>query len=331
MRLRRLGATSVAAVIALTLGSVALTGCGNSDDSASSDQFTIGAAIIVSHPALEAVVAGFEEVLKEEGVKYKLISKNAQGDQANAATIASTFASNKDIDLILAVSTPIATTMAAAEKDRPILFAAVTDPVGDKLVPSWDKAGPNITGASDLPPEAKPVSLVQEAMPDVANVGVLYSSSESNSLAQVEAFEAEAKELGIKITKQGITGPNEVSAGLDALAGVDAILIPTDNTVVAAIASVIQFGQENKIPVFCADNSTVELGTVATRGLSYHNQGRRVGEMAVAILRDGKTVADFKPEKPTETELLVNPDAAKKFGLTLPEALVAQGTVVETK
>ncbi|MCL2422945.1 MAG: ABC transporter substrate-binding protein [Micrococcales bacterium] len=327
MRLRRLGATSVAAAITLVVASLGMSGCSSSSD----DKFTIGTAIIVSHPALEAVIAGFEEVLKEEGIDYKLINENAQGDMANANTIASSFASNKDIDLILAISTPIATTMAAAEKDRPILFAAVTDPVADKLVPSWEKAGPNITGASDLNPEAKPVALIQQAMPDVKNVGVLYSSSESNSLVQVKSYEDEGKALGIKITKQGITGPNEVATGLEALADVDAILIPTDNTVVAAIASVIQFGQEKQIPVFCADNNTVEAGTVATRGLSYHDQGRRVGEMAVQILRDGKSVADIKPEMTTETELLVNPEAAKKFGLTLPEALVAEGTVTATK
>jgi len=293
--------------------------------------YTIASAVIVSHPALQAVQDGFEEVLKEKGVKYTMISENAQGDMANAATIASQFAANKDIDLILAISTPIATSIASAVQDRPILFSAVTDPVAVNLVPSWTQAGKNITGTSDLNPEAKPVSLVQEAMPNVKTIGVLYSSSEANSLTQVTAYEKEAAPLGLTIKKQAITNASEISAGLAALKGVDAILIPTDNTVVASMATVIGFGQENKIPVFCADTSTVSLGTVATRGLSYHDLGRRTGEMAVDILVNGVDVSTIPPEATTSTELIVNPDAAKAFGLTLSPEFIAKGTTVTTK
>ena len=293
--------------------------------------FTIASAVIVSHPALQAVQDGFEEVLKEKGVNYTMITKNAQGDPANAATIASDFASDSKIDLILAISTPIATAMASAIQDKPILFSAVTDPVAVGLVPSWTQAGKNITGTSDLNPDAKPVSLVQEAMPNVKTIGVLYSSSEANSLTQVTAYEAEAAPLGLTIKKQAITSAAEITAGLAALKGVDAILIPTDNTVVASMATVIGFGQENQIPVFCADTSTVSLGTVATRGLSYHDLGRATGEMAVKVLVDGTPISSITPEATTSTELIVNPDAAKAFGLTLSPDFIAKGTTVTTK
>jgi len=326
--------TGLAAATTLAL---ALSGCAGSTTPNTTGtagtpgtSFTIGVAVIVSHPALQAVQDGFEEVLKEQGINYTLVSKNAQGDSANAATIASDFAANKNLDLILAISTPIALAIASAEKDRPILFSAVTDPVSVGLVPSWDQAGPNITGTSDLNPDAKPVSLVQEAMPNVKTIGVLYSSSEPNSLTQVTQYQQEAASLGVTIKAQAITSAAEISVGLAALSGVDAILIPTDNTVVASIATVIQFGQENQIPVFCADTSTVSLGTVATRGLSYHDLGRATGDMAVQILRDHVDISTIKPEATTSTELIVNPDAAKTFGLTLPDALVAQGTVVTT-
>ena len=330
MKLRRLLPTSVATVAALSL---ALSGCsgpgsGTASSGATGTQYTIGVAVIVSHPALQAVQDGFEEVLKEDGLNYKLISQNAQGDDSNAATIASSFASNKDIDLILAISTPIALAMASAEKDRPILFSAVTDPVTVGLVPSWDQAGTNITGTSDLNPDAKPVSLVKEAMPDVKTIGILYSSSEPNSLAQVSAYQAEAASIGVTLKPQAITNASEISVGLESLAGVDAILIPTDNTVAAAITSVIGYGQEHQIPVFCADTSTVSLGTVAARGLSYHDLGRRTGEMAVSILRDGVDISTIPPEATTSTELIVNPTAAAKYGLTLPASLVSQAAQV---
>jgi putative ABC transport system substrate-binding protein len=287
-------------------------------------EYTIGVAVIVAHPALQAVQDGFEEVLKEQGVNYTLVVENAQGDPANAVTIASSFADNEKIDLMLAISTPIAQAISGAETERPILFSAVTDPVDAGLVPSWEQAGANITGTSDLNPGAKPVALVKEAMPDATTVGVLYSTSEANSLTQLEQYKAEAAELGITIKEQGITSANEVTTGLEALGEVDAILIPTDNTVVAAISTVVAFGEDKQIPVFCADNSTIEYGTVATRGLSYKDLGRRTGEMAVDILRDGKAISEIAPEATTGTELMINSAAAAKFGLTLsPEFLAS--------
>jgi len=333
MKPRRLLTASIAAVVALGLS---LTACSGTTpppagspapgSPAAGKQYHIGVAVIVSHPALQAVQDGFEEVLKEQNINYTLDSQNAQGDPSNATTIASSFAANKDLDLILAISTPIALAMATAIKDRPILFSAVTDPVRDGLVPSWDQAGTNISGTSDLNPDAKPVTLVQQAMPNVKTIGVLYSSSESNSLAQVDAYKTEAQSIGVALKPQAVTSAAEISAGLESLSGVDAILIPTDNTVVASIASVIGFGREHKIPVFCADTTTVSLGTVAARGLSYHDLGRRTGEMAVSILRDGTSVSSIKPEATTSTELLLSTQAAAAFGLTLPPDLVSQAS-----
>jgi len=335
MNTRHTLVTGIAAVAALCLS---LTGCATPDNAggptsngASGQQYTIGVAVIVTHPALQAVQDGFEEVLKEQGINYKLVSENAQGEPANAPTIASSFATNNSLDLILAISTPIAIAMATAIQDKPILFSAVTDPVSVGLVPSWDQAGANITGTSDLNPDAKPVSLVQEAMPNVKTIGVLYSSSEPNSLTQVQNYQTEAASLGVTIVPQAITAASEINTGLQALSNVDAILIPTDNTVAAAIGTVIQYGQEKQIPVFDADTSTVSMGTVATRGLSYHDLGRATGDMAVKILRDGLAINTIKPEATTSTELIVNPDAAAAFGLTLPEDFVAEGTVVQTQ
>jgi len=332
MNNRRLLTASVAAVAALGLGLTSCSGAGGTpSNSASGPTYTIGVAVIVSHPALQAVQDGFEEVLKEQNINYTLISQNAQGDPSNAATIASSFAANKNIDLVLAISTPIALAMATAITDRPILFSAVTDPVSIGLVPSWDQAGANITGTSDLNPDAKPVQLVTQAVPSAKTIGVLYSSAEPNSITQVKAYEQEAAGLGVTLKEQAITAASEISTGLQALSGVDAILIPTDNTVVASMASVIQFGQEKQIPVFCADTSTVSLGTVAARGLSYHDLGRATGDMAVKILRDGVAINTIPPVATTSTELMVNPDAAAAFGLTLPADLVSQGTVVTTQ
>jgi len=333
---RRVLMATLGAAVALSLS---LSGCASSAPSptapspgaSGAKQYTIGVAVIASFPALQDVQTGFEDVLKQNNINYTLISKNAQGDQSNAATIASSFAANKNIDLILAISTPIALSMATAVKDRPILFSAVTDPVAAKLVPSWTQAGANITGTSDLNPDAKPVSLVQEAMPNVKTIGVLYSSSEPNSISQLDAYKTEAAQIGVTLKPQAIQSVADIPAALASLSGVDAILIPTDNTVVASIATVIGFGQQNKIPVFCADTSTVPLGTVATRGLSYLDLGKATGQMAVSILRDHVAINTIAPVATTSTELLVNPDAAAKYGLTLPQSFVSQGQIVTTQ
>jgi putative ABC transport system substrate-binding protein len=340
MRTRRLAAAALAAATAL---SVSLAGCGtdSSNDPSSAaatttatdakTTYTIGVAVIVAHPSLQLVQDGFEEVLKAEGIDYTLKSENAQGESANATTIASLFADDDSIDLILAISTPIALAIANAEKDRPILFSAVTDPVKAGLVPSWEKAGANITGTSDLNPEAKPVELITEVMPDAKTIGVIYSSAEENSLVQVQAFQAEAAALGVTIKPQAITAASELTAGLEALADVDAILIPTDNTVIAAMSTVVGFGREKQIPVFTADADSVKLGSVATRGISYKDLGKRTGEMAAAILKGEKQVSDIAPLAVTETELIVNPGAATEYGITLSDAFMAGATVVETE
>jgi len=341
MKIRRLSTIGVAAVAALSLG---LTACTNPNGGSSpagsatptypapsGPMYTIGVAVIMSHPALQAVQDGFEEVLKEQGINYTLVSKNAQGDMSAPATIASTFAADKSINLVLAISTPIAQAMASAIQDRPILFSAVTDPVSVGLVPSWTQAGPNITGTSDMNSDSKPVTLVTQAMPNAKTIGVLYTSSEPNSLTQVQAYEAEAKTLGVTLKEQAITTAADIGTSLSALSGVDAILVPTDNTVVASIGSVIQFGEENKIPVFCADTTTVPMGTVAARGLSYHDLGRATGDMAVKILRDGVPINTIPPEAPTTTELDVNPDAAAAFGLTLPAGFSDGATIIHTQ
>ncbi|MDR0483407.1 MAG: ABC transporter substrate-binding protein [Cellulomonadaceae bacterium] len=323
MSLKRTLAGVAAAALALTLAACAGTSSNEADSAISgTDEYTIGVAVIVAHPALQAAQDGFVAVLEEEGIPFKLVEQNAQGDAANAATIASGFAANEDLDLILAISTPIATAIAAAEHERPILFTAVTDPVDAGLVPSWDEAGPNISGTSDLNPGAKPIGLIQEAIPNVGTVGVLYNSSEANSLPQVAAFQEEAATLGVNVKAQAITSAAEITAGLEALKGVDAILVPTDNTVVAALATVIGFGQENQIPVFTADASSVEDGTVATRGLSYLDLGRATGQMAVEILRDGTPVSSITPQAPDSTDLFINIQAAESFGLTLPQSLI---------
>jgi putative ABC transport system substrate-binding protein len=211
------------------------------------------------------------------------------------------------------------------------LFAGITDPVAAQLVPSLTASGGNVTGTSDLNPNAKPVELVKQLVPDVKTIGVLYSSAETNSEVQVEAYKAEAAPLGIEIRPQAIANSSEVATGAEALAGVDAILVPTDNTVVSALEAVIAFAQRLKIPLFSADAESVVKGTVATRGISYYDLGKRTGEMAVEILKNGKNPGDIDTLVVQETELKVNPAAAAAMGVTIPADILKDAVDVTTE
>ncbi|MDR0432443.1 MAG: ABC transporter substrate-binding protein [Bifidobacteriaceae bacterium] len=299
------------------------------DDAGATKTFNIGITQIVDHPSLNLIKDGFKDALAQAGIDAVYDEQNAQGDQSNAATIAGSFAGDSSIDMILAIATPTAQAVVQQITDRPILYAGVTDPVDAGLVPSLDASGTNVSGTSDLNPNARPVELVKSVIPDVKTIGVLYSSAEANSEVQVDSYIAEAEPLGIEIKQQSITNSSEVVTGAQALEGVDAILIPTDNTVVSALDAVIQFAEQAKIPLFSADAESVERGTIATRGISYYDLGLRTGEMAVQILRDGVSAGSIPSLVVQDTEMKVNPAAAERMGVTVPEDVLAEAVVVE--
>jgi len=238
-----------------------LSGCGGSQDEApggtqeaEGKQLELGIIQIVEHPALDAAREGFLEVLDEngytEGETLAVDFRNAQGEQATLQAIADKFA-NDPKDLILAIATPSAQAAADKTEDIPILITAVTDPVEARLVESMNKPGTNVTGTTDMNPIKEQLQLIKDVVPSTEKVGVIYNSSEVNSQVQVAKCKEVAPDLGLEIIEAPITASNEVMQGAQSLVGkVDAIYIPTDNTVVSAAASVIKVGEDNKLPVF---------------------------------------------------------------------------------
>lgn len=311
--------SAIAAVSALALG---LAGCsGDSGDSADG-AFKIGVTQIITHPALDAIVDGFQQALEDAGVEATYDLQNAQGESSNAATIAGAFKEDTSIDLVLAVATPTAVAVAAQITDRPIVFAGITDPVDAGLVSSLEPGGANISGASDKVPA--PVALIKEILPNVSTIGVLYSSGEANSVVQVNDLKAAAAEHGIEVVESAITNSSEVATGVQALSGVDAIFVPTDNTVVASLENVIAFAQSNQIPLFPADVDSVVRGGVATQGIDYWQHGYKAGELAVKVLKDGVDIGTLATivEDPSETTIYVNKEAAAAQGVTLSDSLL---------
>lgn len=305
---------------------------GDSGDGGDAESYAIGISQYVSHPALDATTEGFQDAFDEAGVEVEWDVQNAQSDQGTMNNISGNFAQS-DLDLVFAVATPSAIAAASSITDRPIVFGSVTDPVDANLVEDWDAPGGNVTGVSDMNPVQDQLELLTEIAPDAESVGVVYSSAESNSVVQVEAAREAANELGLELEESAITNTNEVQQGVEALSGVDAIYVPTDNTVVSGLESVLSFGIDHQIPVISADTDSVERGAVATFGIDYQAQGVQAGEMALRILQDGEEPANVPVETvPTESlETVVNTDAAEQMGVELPEDLTSEARDVASE
>lgn len=330
LRRRALALVGIAAASAL-----ALTGCSGSasnDSGSGSDSgaksVKIGISQLVQHPALDAATKGFKQALEDSGMKVTFDEQNAQGEQANAVTIAQKFASS-DADLYLAVATPAAQALAQAVTNKPVLFTAVTDAVSAQLVKSNEQPGGNVTGTSDAAPIDKQLEMLKQIVPDAKTVGIVYSSGEVNSEVQVKAAEEAGKKQGLAFKTQTVTTANDIAQAAEALGDVDAIYVPTDNMVVAGIASLVQVAEKKQIPVIGAEAGTVEGGAVATLGIDYEKLGYQTGQLAVKILKDGKKPADLPVETAKEFSYVVNEGAAKRMGATIPADILGKAEKVK--
>jgi len=282
---------------------------------------------IVEHPALDAVRKGVKDVLAEagyvEGKSLKWSYESAQGNTATAAQIAKKFVGDAP-DVIVAIATPSAQTVVASTKTIPVVFSAITDPIGAKLVSNMAHPGKNVTGFTDLSPIAAHMALVKRVMPTAKRLGVISNPGEVNSVSLVTLIEAEAPKAGMSVVLAAATKSGEVLAAARSLVGkVDAIYIPTDNTVISAFEAVVKVGNEAGIPVLAGDTDSVKRGAVAAAGFNYYDIGRQTGQMVVKILK-GANPGDMAVEGNAMTDLYLNMKSAKAQGVTLSDALISE-------
>jgi putative ABC transport system substrate-binding protein len=325
-------AFALALVLVLAVAGVA-AGCGSSDSDTTSSAspsadtskaYNIGISQIVTHPALDATVNGFKDALTEAGytnVTYDL--QNAEGDMATTASIAQKFAGDS-LDLILGVATPTAQALAKAITDRPVLFTAVTDPVGAGLVEDPNAPSANVTGVSDMQPVKPILELVQTFRPDAKAVGMVYNAGESNSVFLVQQAEKDAESMGLTIVKAPAGTSAEVQAAAQSLIGrADAIMVIGDNTAVSALESIIKVAEQNQMPLVAGDPDSVKRGAVAAYGFDYYDLGKQTGAMAAMVL-SGTPIADIPVQFAENLQLSVNEKAAAAQGVTLPQDLIDQ-------
>ena len=288
-------------------------------------QIKIGVLQLIEHNALDSAYKGFVDGLKEAGYedgKNIIIDyQNAQGEQANCITIGQKFINDKS-DLILAIATPAAQAIANMTKDIPILITAVTDPADSKLVADNNAPGGNITGTSDLTPVEAQIELLKEMIPNVKTVGLLYCSSEQNSVFQINIAKKKLDAMGIKYIDIAISNLNEIQQVIQNVVGkVEAIYTPTDNMIANGMATVALMTEPAKIPVICGEGGMTMLGGTATYGINYYELGKLTSTQAVSILKGDKKTSEMPIEYLQKFDLVVNTNMIESIGLTIPESL----------
>ena len=289
--------------------------------------YQISVSQFVEHPALDAVLKGFQDYLAEEGVPATYKVYNAQANMATAGQIGTQIMGEKP-DLILAIATPTAQAVAQAlkkaphMKTTPFLFTAITDPIKAGLVKDLQRPGGNITGVSDLLPLDKHMGMVLRFYPQMRKLGVLYNAGEANSKSTVEGIRLIGQEKGFEVIEATVSKSSDVFQAAKSLVGkVDAIFIPTDNTVVSALESAIKVCTQAKLALFCADVDSVKRGAVAAMGFDYYKHGRQTGAMAQRIF-SGAIPGEMPVESQQELELHLNLTSATQMGVSVPPVII---------
>jgi putative ABC transport system substrate-binding protein len=276
---------------------------------------------IVEHPALDALRQGVKDELQSQGLNVSYQDHIAQGNIATANLIAKQIL-GENPDVVVGIATPTAQACAQAIRNIPIVFAAVTDPVGAGLVPSLAKPGGLITGTTDMSPIDRQLALIMQFLPELKTLGVIYNSGEANSVTLVKVLKEEAQKRGITVEEATVSNSAGVTQAAKSLVGrSEAVYIPTDNTVVSALEAIAQVGYQTKLPIFAADTDSVKRGAIAALAVDYYKMGRQTGEMVSRILAGAKP-GDMPVETLREFQIHLNPGSAAKMGLVVPAELL---------
>ena len=311
-------------LLAVSLAVPMLSGC----DTAAK-VYKLGISQIVTHPALDdarqGVIDGMTEAGYIEGEDVEYDYQCSEGDMSLVASIAQKFVTDK-VDAIVSIATPDsqASVNAAKGTDIPVIFSAITDPVGAGLVVEWaSHPDENVTGVSDMISVADDVELIQQIVPGIQTMGTIYSSGEDNSVflngKLIEACDA----TGIEVIEETVSTSTDILAAVNALVGkVDAIWIGTDNTVVSGLEAVIGVCENNQIPLFASDDPSIERGCIAAWGFDYYDIGVQTGKMLAEVLEADGDASGIAVEKGEIIFLSVSTAAADRMGVTIPQDLL---------
>ncbi|MDG3087573.1 ABC transporter substrate-binding protein [Vibrio hannami] len=287
---------------------------------------------IVEHPALDATRQGLLDGLKakgyEEGKNLDFDFKTAQGNPAIAVQIARQYVGERP-DVLVGIATPTAQALVSATKDIPIVFTAVTDPVGAKLVSNAEKPGKNVTGLSDLSPIVQHVDLMKEIMPELKTIGVVYNPGEANSMSLLSLLKEATQAKGIELVESTALKSADVQSATQAIsAKSDIIYAMIDNTVASAIEGMTIAANQAKTPVFAATTTYIDAGSIAALGFDYYQIGVQTADYVAAIL-EGQAPGDIPVKVAKGSDLIINKTAADKLGIAIPKSVMDRATEVK--
>ena len=300
--------------LVLTIGSAAFADEGQS--------FTVGICNFVDDASLNQIIANIRSQLKEiegkENVTFIILEDNCNTDANVMNQIITNFMADK-VDLMVGVATPVAMAMQAATEDNqiPVVFAAVSDPVGAQLVESLEAPGANLTGTSDYLDTNAVMNLIFAADPDADLIGLLYNVSEDSSKAPIAAAKAYLDEKGVAYVERTGTSVDEVMLAADSLVsdGVDAVFTPTDNTIMTAELAIYETFAEAGIPHYTGADSFALNGAFLGYGVDYANLGLETGNMIADILLNGKNPGEVPVMTFDNGTATVNTDTCELLGL----------------
>jgi len=291
--------------------------------------YKVAVSQIVEHPALDATRQGLLDGLKakgfEEGKNLEFSYQTAQGNPAIAVQIAKQFVGERP-DVLVGIATPTAQALAASTRTIPVIFTAVTDPLGAKLVKNLEHPTGNVTGLSDLSPVAQHVDLMQELVPDLKAIGVVYNPGEANAVSQIELLKSSAKAKNIQIVEATALKSADVQGAARIIASkVQVMYALVDNTIATAIDALVGVSNQAKIPVVGGSTSFTASGAVASLGFDYYQVGVQTADYVEAVLK-GKAISEIPVSFAKGSDLFLNLEAAEKLGLTLPDAMIKRAT-----
>ena len=285
------------------------------------DVFRIGISQFITHQSLDATREGFvDEMAKQgymEGKNIEIDLQNAQGEQRNLKTISQQLAESSDV--VLAIATPSAQSLANTTQTTPVIFSAVTDPVSAKLVESREHPGGNVTGTSDQSSDAisTQINLIKKVLPKAKTIGILYTQSEPNSVVQKDEAKRLLEEKGFTVVEKTILDSNNVKAAAESLmAEVDMVFVPTDNIISSTMETVKQVSIKHKVPVFGGSTEMIAVGGLYNYGTNYEELGRQTARMLIRVLK-GEKPENIAVELPEKLELHTNQEMADALGIDI--------------
>ncbi|AWP47121.1 ABC transporter substrate-binding protein [Levilactobacillus brevis] len=308
-------------ISSIALLGLVLAGCSSHSSSSNSKSLSVGILQVVQHGSLDEARQGFKAGLNQQLKAHDKSTKvtyhylNAQGDQANLNTMSQQLVQQKN-DLLVGIATPAAQALAKKTTTTPTLVTAVTDLKSAGLVKSNQQPNTNVSGTSDLTPVGLQLKLLASMSKGNKPLGIMYNSSEENSVLQVNLAKAYAKKHNLKLKVVSATSTNDVTSVLAGLTGkVSGLYLPTDNLMASAMKTIGQKAKTAKLPVVTGSIEMAEDGGTATYGINYYDLGKQTGKMAYDVLVNHKKPQSMAVETSKKLHLYVNKANANSIGL----------------